>query len=83
LHLVCLIVVGLSGWLSLLARSSMSKDAELLVLRHEVPVSANEPEARLDGADRALFAALCRLRLRPVQRHRLSRPARSWSGIAV
>jgi hypothetical protein len=83
LHLVCLIVVGLSGWLSLLARSSMSMDAELLVLRHEVPVSANEPEARLDGADRALFAALCRLRLRPVQRHRLSRPARSWSGIAV
>jgi putative transposase len=72
LHLVCLIVVGLSGWLSLLARSSMSKDAELLVLRHEVSVlRRTNPRPRLDWADRALFAALCRLLPRPVQRHRL------------
>jgi len=33
-----LILVRVSGWLALLARSSASKDAELLVLRHEVSV---------------------------------------------
>jgi hypothetical protein len=33
-----LIFVRLAGWLALLARSSASKDAELLVLRQEVVV---------------------------------------------
>jgi hypothetical protein len=33
-----LMFVSLTGWMVLLARSAASKDAELLVLRHEVAV---------------------------------------------
>ncbi len=36
--LYLIIFIRLGGWLVLLARSSASKDAELLVLRHEVAV---------------------------------------------
>jgi hypothetical protein len=43
------IFVAVLGWLVLLARSSASKDAELLVLRHEVAVlRRTNPKPRID-----------------------------------
>jgi hypothetical protein len=61
LHLLYLIFVRVCGWLVLLGRSSASRNAELLVLRHEAAVLRRaRPRLRLDRADRAVLAALIR-----------------------
>jgi putative transposase len=48
--------------MALLARSAASKDAELLILRHEVAVLRRQnPKPKMDWAGRAVPAALARL----------------------
>jgi putative transposase len=75
LRLLYLIFVQVCGWLVLLGRSSASKDAELLVLRHEVAVlRRTTPRPWLDWADRAILAALIRLLPTRLQAHRLVTP---------
>ena len=62
LRLLYLIFRQLVTWLGLLAGSSRSKDAEILVLRHEVAVLSRQVRRpRLSWAQRAVFAALIRL----------------------
>jgi putative transposase len=66
----------LLSWLALSARSSASKNAEILVLRHEVAVlRRGNPKPKIDWIDRAVLAALARILPRALLAHRIVTPA--------
>jgi putative transposase len=74
-RLFYLIVIRVFGWLALLDRSQASKDAEIMVLRHEVSVLRRQvTRPTPDWADRAVLAALARSLPATLRARRLVRP---------
>jgi hypothetical protein len=69
LRLVYLIFLRLSSWAALLVRSAASKDAEILLLRHQLTVVRRRSRPRPSWADRAIISALARLLPNQRRRH--------------
>lgn len=84
--LLYLITAEVFGWLVLFARTSASKDVEILVLRHEAAVLSRQvAQPKPDWAGRAILAVLARLPPAVLRAHRIVTPAtllscvmRSW-----
>jgi hypothetical protein len=71
LRLLYLIFIRFLGVLSVFVRSDISKDAEILVLRHQLSVlRRGAPRPRTSWADKALISALARV-LPAARRHGL------------
>jgi putative transposase len=75
LRLLYLIMLRVFGLLVLLGRSQAYKDAEIMVLRHEVAVLRRQvTRPKPDWADRAILAALARHLPAVLRAHRLVTP---------
>jgi hypothetical protein len=58
------------GWIALLPRSEASKNAEILVLRHQLAVLRRQvARPKLSWADRAVIAGLARLLPKALRGH--------------
>jgi putative transposase len=74
-RLVYLMLVRVLSWLALIARSDAAKDAEILMLRHEVTVlRRTNARPALTWPDRAVLSALGRLLPAPLRQLRLVSP---------
>jgi putative transposase len=75
------LLVTIVSWLALFVRSSASKDAEILTLRHEVAVlRRTTPKPKITWCDRAVLAALARILPEALRIHRIVTPGTllSW-----
>jgi hypothetical protein len=62
LRFAYLAVLRMLGWMALPARSDLTKDTEILVLRHQIAVLQRHAQTpRSSWADRAILSALARL----------------------
>lgn len=69
------LLVTLLSWLVLLARSSGSKDAELLALRREVAILCRgNPKPKVVWPERAVLAALARVLPKTLRGNRIVTP---------
>ena len=77
-------MVRVFGWLVLLCRSQASKDADIMVLPHEVMVLRRQvAQPCPDWADRAVLAALAGLLPAALRGSRLVTPGTLLPGTAV
>ena len=81
LGLVYVMLVRVLSWLALLARSDAAKDAEILMLRHEVAVlRRTNARPTLTWRDRAVLSALGRLIPAQLRKLRLVSPEGCCAG---
>jgi putative transposase len=86
LRLMYLIFLRLVCWVALLVRSDASKDAEILVLRHQLAVLRRQvARPRPSWADRAILSALARMLTATRRQHLFVTPGTllRWHGDLV